>query len=257
MKFLFSRIAVLSYIAIFSVIITLGGSQTSAISQMRNISNLEFRMPNRGAPGNRKDAGTRNVSSCPTEVHDLTALVPQTNLGLTISEYPTFWFYLPDSHELEISMEFILLDDAGNTVYQSVFEAPSSSRLMSLSLADEAVPLEINRKYQWYLSANCSQKPYSEANIRVRGWVERIELDPDLLSQLSELEKREQVVFLSENGLWHETVAALYGLRHEQPQNEDFLNAWVSLLGSIGLEEIGLQTVESESLELTYQVTNR
>src|SRR4028118_2018109 len=63
-------------------------------------------------------AGSNQVS--------LTALVPKNKIGWTVSDYPTFFFYLPQT-DSELA-EFILEDESGNQIYQHDLTIRSEER---------------------------------------------------------------------------------------------------------------------------------
>lgn len=69
----------------------------------------KFKLPPKGAPGKRADAGSR--SGCPVLDKHLVALVPATNIGLTIAERPTFWFYVPYQASVKSFGKFQLLNE--------------------------------------------------------------------------------------------------------------------------------------------------
>jgi len=69
----------------------------TSIPNARNRTAVQFVTPsNLGAPGEREAAATRD-RSCPNaeDKPPLTALIPATNIGLTLNARPIFWFYVP------------------------------------------------------------------------------------------------------------------------------------------------------------------
>ena len=91
--------------------------------------------PARLSPVSGRRAGMGSRDNCPAVANALTALIPlqeeqrvskQTDKsisgiveGLTTSERPTFWFYIPYTKDLTASAEFILQDSAGSDIYQT------------------------------------------------------------------------------------------------------------------------------------------
>src|SRR4028118_648238 len=49
----------------------------------------------------------------------LTALVPESLIGRTVSEYPVFFFYLPKSEYDDAQAEFSLIDENENFIYET------------------------------------------------------------------------------------------------------------------------------------------
>ena len=60
-----------------------------SIAQRR--ARLRFRLPNRGVPGARISGATRQGSNY------VTAIIPDKKLGLTASQSPTIFVYIPEN----------------------------------------------------------------------------------------------------------------------------------------------------------------
>ncbi|MDJ0708677.1 MAG: DUF928 domain-containing protein [Leptolyngbyaceae cyanobacterium MO_188.B28] len=127
----------------------------ASILQLKQLSDhepLEFEPPNDGAPGDRKDAGSRPF--CPQSDSPFTALVPVTNLGFTTAQYPTFWLYTLYSSGV---IELVLMDEnTKNTVYQTQFQVTEGPGIISFKLPDTAPSLEIDKKYRWTFDFLCN-----------------------------------------------------------------------------------------------------
>ncbi len=72
-----------------------------------------FQPPEGGVPGRREGGGTRGLE-CPTATTALTALIPKSTMGQTISAKPTFFYYLPVA--LDKTVEFELADERDKTL---------------------------------------------------------------------------------------------------------------------------------------------
>ncbi|MCT7984092.1 DUF928 domain-containing protein [Laspinema sp. A4] len=194
-----------------------------------------------GAPGRRIGGGSRGCSVTgdgPTD-HALTALVPETTMGLTVEAYPTFFWYLPPTSATGV--EFVLMDEKGEKViYETTFRTKGEAGIVSLNLPENASlpPLEINDSYRWYFSIICNPEDRA-ADVYVQGWVRRIEASASLTEQLaattSDLE-RAQVY--ARNGIWHEAIAMLAKLRRSNPNNADIRSEWQELITSINLQNV-------------------
>lgn len=214
---------------------------------------------NRGAPGQREAAGTR-AGRCPAVDSDLTALVPATKdldsaqgktsaltppefvLGLTVAEYPTFWFYVPYSADALHSAEFVLLDDKDNYVYKTTLTLSETPGVVSFSLPSTAKPLEIGKSYRWYFLIPCDQQNPSRS-VFVNGWVQRIAPNPALMSQLETATPRERVALYADAGIWYEAQTTLAELRRTEPNDAAIAADWSDLLQSIGLEKLAQKPI--------------
>lgn len=85
----------------------------------------------------------------------LTALVPKNKIARTVSDYPTFFFYLPQT-EAELA-EFILEDESGNQIYQQDLTIKNLSGVIGLSIPanTNVPPLEVGKNYTWKFTVVC------------------------------------------------------------------------------------------------------
>jgi Domain of Unknown Function (DUF928) len=158
---------------------------------------LAYEPPARGAPGDRKDAGSRDP-------HSFFALIPATNFGLTAIAHPTFWLYLPTTFLADIPFEFVLRDEQQEVVFRTFFEPEQTQQIASFCLPQNSPPLEIGKKYQWCFFCG---------NISCQGWIERVEMKPEILAQLETASLRQRVLLLAKHGFWYETLTELVALR--------------------------------------------
>lgn len=189
-----------------------------------------------GLPGRRVGGGTRG--ECPIQAKRLTALVPENNLGLTVADYPTFFFYVPES-PIPTTVEFVLLDDSDRQVYETSFMTAGTGGVINLSLPANAglPPLTIGKNYHWYFSIVCNPVNRAE-DIFVEGWVQRVELDPILAIKLDKASMQEQVNLYAAAGLWHEAITTLNHLRRDRPNDPTLIANWIQLLQSVELDTI-------------------
>ncbi len=209
---------------------------------------LKFNLPRRVAPGNRRSAGKRDCFPQTQNENDvLTALIPKTNLGLTIAQRPTFWFYIPYARNDYLSLEFTL-SDQDQEIYTQTLSLAEMIGIIGVNLPETISPLEIDKSYTWRLKikANCEGNPYQE----VYGQVKRVTMAAELKAKLDTATPNEQLNLYSENGFWFDTLTSLIQLRCDQPQNQQLQTDWVNLLSKevSDLEELIAQPVVSCSL---------
>lgn len=195
--------------------------------------------------GRRKPASARGPCS-PSE-KTLTALIPETNLGLTVSDRPTLLFYIPQTPATMV--EFVLLDEENNnTVYQTTLPITGSSGIVSLKLPPSPTlrSLEINKDYHWYFSIICDPEDRA-GDIYVDGWIRRVEPNPSLVSHLEKVSPRERAALYRNDNLWYDTVTTLAEQHRSNPRNSTVAAEWATVLKSVGLDEI-LREPFNESL---------
>lgn len=162
-------------------------------------------------------------------------------LSLTTEAYPSFWFHVPFVLDEELILEFVLQDENNNTVYQTHFKPnTSSSGIIQFSLPETAQELTIDQFYQWYFFAHCGTDAIGEP-IYVRGWIVRNPLDNDSQTQIADASELEKASFYAARGIWQDALTILGELYREDPQNMILRQNWMSLLGSIGLDEIATE----------------
>lgn len=192
-----------------------------------------------GRPGRRAGGGSR--SPCPAKDLRLTALMPETNWGKTVAEYPAFWFYVPYSPQQAPAGEFVLQAEAGNDVYRTPLTLPATPGFVKFVLPHTAAPLEMNKWYRWYFKLYCEPQKLSTP-IFVQGWVQRVELTPTLAAQLKAARSRDYMVYAT-NDIWYDALAHLAELRLTQPTNAMLQQEWAKLLS---LKGIGLEQLQQE-----------
>lgn len=203
--------------------------------------------PDNGAPTQREGAATRGP--CIQKGNKrLTALMPLVQypersqepnngvvLGKTAASRPSFWFYVPYTLNSDHPVDFVLRDEAGKEIFQaSLKSSEAKPGVVGFQLPATVPGLEVGKRYQWFFSVYCTP----EVPIMVTGWVERVELNPSLLTELQQATPREQVALYQKANLWHEAITILAQLRRQKPDDDNLKAEWLDLLQSIGLKAI-------------------
>lgn len=213
----------------------------SKIPSSWNNTQVRFVLPNRGAPGQRDAAATRGNLSCPSgDKPPLTALVPSTNLGLTVTEHPTFWFYVPYTLTPKHSIEFVL-KDGKKYVYKTKFPGMGTPPgVVSLRLPS-TVSLEADKDYDWYFLIYCDLQNKNKF-VFVNGSVRRVKRS-DLKSQLQSATPQQRLTLYATNGIWYEALTNLAERMRAYPQDDKLNDDWAGLLQSVGLEAIATESI--------------
>ena len=192
----------------------------------RKVTHLKFKLPPKGAPGKRADAGSR--SGCPVLDECLVALVPATNIGLTIAERPTFWFYVPYQPSAKSFGKFQLLNEQQKVIYETSTRIIGTPGIIGINLPR---PLETNKRYQWVFSFIYDTDATVDASVSVNGSVKRISLAPELRKKLESAKTPQQKMLLyADNGLWYDLLTTLIKERRQKPQDVQLTNNWKELL---------------------------
>lgn len=206
----------------------------SSYLSRRGAATISFVPPEWGAPGNRVGGATRG---CFSGRQALTALVPNTNTGTTLAAQPTLSFYIPANKAEQL--ELVLLDNKQKILHKSTVASPKAPGIVSLDMAKipGAPSLETGKNYQWYFSMICDPKDRS-ADVVVDGWIQRVEADPILQSEIQKAKPSDRVSLYAANGIWYDTVAAMVASRQSAPDNSVLTQEWSDLLKSVGLSAV-------------------
>lgn len=188
-----------------------------------------------GAPPRTGGGGRRNELCVSSSEKPLTALTPRNQVGLTVSESPTFFGYIPKSSAK--AGEFILMNQSNRVIYRTSFEIPSQPGIVSINLpAKELPPLEVGKMYQWYLVLVCNPDDRSDDEISAAGWIQRTQSSQALVNQLQTATPSTRPAVYAADGIWYEALASLVALRREQPNDPKLVSDWEKLLKSVGLQ---------------------
>lgn len=213
---------------LLSLVLTLG------IGSIQPSPAQEFNPEDRGVPGRREGGGTRG--GCLTQQPSLTALIPETNLGTTLSASPSLFWYVPENSA--VAAEFVLLDAANQEVYQTVLPVSQQAGIVQVRLpAEGSTQLKTGESYRWYFSLVCNPLDRS-ADSFTSGWIQRVEPSPTLTAALSRATDAEKPQIYWQQGIWYEALDSLAQLHRSQPQNPDWQQQWQTLLRSVGLDQI-------------------
>jgi hypothetical protein len=181
-------------------------------------------------PARREGAGVRGP--CIQGNKALTPITPQANPTLTVSEYPTFFWYVPTT--IAQKAELVLLDESEKPVYQTTFKLNRKPGIVNFRIPrGEGQPLGIGQTYHWQFSLVCNPDDPSE-NPFVEGWIQRVQPQTDLVSELRKTKPIKQPAVYAARGIW-DALTVLADLRGQRPGDQSLVNNWQVLLRSVNL----------------------
>jgi hypothetical protein len=226
-------------LAIFPNLTTLMPVNSAPILLSQNVN---FKPPNVSAPGNRQGA-THRGPKCPPDL--ISPLVPEINVGLTVSESPTLFAYVSQALT---QVEFSLITEkktkeADDVVYETAFKVdkPGIIAVTIPATAANKKSLEVGKRYQWSLSVACNPGDNTgdrSNDFSVTGSVERIEPQPSLKNDLANPDPMARLIAYATNGIWYETVATLAEMRRKAPDDAKLTAEWTELLQSQKLDSV-------------------
>jgi hypothetical protein len=184
-----------------------------------------------GRPGNQSAGGSRG--ECPDTEIPLTVLMPDSNFGLTTTEQPTLWFYLPYTADEVAFGLFSLQTATGEDVGEPLdISLPSESPgFVSLTLPESLKLETLETDYRWYLELYCGE---DDSPAYVSGWLQQVEPTPELSRQLAD-EKIASDTAYANATIWYDAISVIASLRTEDPDNADLLERWTTLLTANGV----------------------
>lgn len=202
--------------------------------------------PDIGTPGQRRaDAGGR-PQGCKQADRPLTAVVPvyaaagsEVVWSVTVSQQPTFWFYVPYASP-SASGEFVLENPV--TKQQTIQKVALAAKpgIMQVPLENTAASLAVGQPYHWYFNVYCQRTP-DDPDGSVEGNVTRQRPNPAMSQPVNQPNLPQQVAAFAKQGVWHEALTAAAVLHCAHPEN----SAWTDLLRAIGLGELASEPIVS------------
>ncbi|MDB9373342.1 DUF928 domain-containing protein [Nodularia sphaerocarpa] len=214
--------------------------------------------PDRSAAGSRSGAASRGCDAADQIVtalvptyqqtlnQDTQAVIPVTQVwGLTNSENPDFFFFVPYKASSITNIEFVLQEQTHNkskTLYRTSLTSPKSPGIISVHLPPSEASLQEGKMYHWFFKVRvqCDEKQPPKLDY-ADGWVQRVNQNSTLTEQIKQATLPQKATLYAANGVWYDAMMSLASLRLTNPQNETLLAQWTTLLHSVGLEEIANQ----------------
>lgn len=201
------------------------------------------RTPGSSAPINRESGGVRGP--CLTTEQELVALVPASGTGTTTVDYPTVFWYMPESKASAV--EFMLEDSNNRQVYSVKYNLAKSAEgvvrapgIMSLTLPALAnlSPLKTGQTYQWSVKLICNPDDPNDnsANPAVGGVIERVDIAPSLAWRIQQATPKERVALYAGQEDWYQTLKTLVELQRDFPSDREVTQALDKLLQSVELD---------------------
>lgn len=227
--------------AIAAGIISTGSSQAEIVEPTPNahqslkgnwIISQTFRPPNLGNPPATAGGATRG-GACLKGAQRFTSLLPQEQIGLTLSSHPTFFWYVPQSSATTAQFLMMTQDDS-QVVYETTLTLPAKAGIVSFTLPTNVKSLEAGQRYHWFLTINCSTVDRN-GNPNAEGWVERIAPSAGLSEKIQQTSERDLPTLYADQGIWYEALTSLANLRQMNPSDTSLTISWERLLKSAGL----------------------
>ncbi|MEY2832118.1 MAG: hypothetical protein RLZZ574_1376 [Cyanobacteriota bacterium] len=145
----------------------------------------------------------------------LTALAPQTDIGQTVSQFPTFSWFVPDSQPLPMEFRLYQYDSqqrsrsGGGASSQLIEKVKMVSKpgIMQHSLPRDRPGLAINQTYRWQIVIFCNPNRPSTALV-TEAIVKVVEVSPNLKQKLSTTNNTlTKAELFAKSNFWYDALA--------------------------------------------------
>jgi hypothetical protein len=165
----------------------------------------------------------------------LNLLVPSDHTAQTVSEHPTFFWYV-SSNKIK-TIKFVLTDSAESSpliVQQLKIE---KAGIMQVTVPEQTV-LQNGHEYRWTVSLICSASHPSE-NVYARAWMKKIPLSDEVSSKLKGAKNNlERAQVYATSSIWYDALSLSYSARNTNGQNNSTTDYFSSLLSGVGLGQV-------------------
>ena len=194
--------------------------------------------PATGTPsGNTTPGTTRPQANCPATPKPLTALFANQGQDFTVTEYPTWLFYVPYTAQEISLMEFLLFNETQTkTIYHTTVKLSDQPGIIKIQSPPEpGNSLAVNTTYHWRFNLDCEPDLTMAPDLVLQGWIRRIALNSQIENELSSAEAQEYLVYQN-HGIWYDAIANLAQLHFTNPENNKLTQAWNDTLKSLELD---------------------
>jgi hypothetical protein len=137
----------------------------------------------------------------------LTAFAPQTNIGQTVSQFPTFSWFVPDSQPLPMEFRLYKYDSQGRSQLSEKVKMISKPGIMQRSLPRDRSGLAINQTYRWQVVLFCNPNRPSSALV-TEAIVKVVEISPNLKQRLATTNNTlEKAELFAKSNFWYDALA--------------------------------------------------
>lgn len=190
--------------------------------------------------GNTGGGGTRG--GCPQDVNlnlkpDITLLIPNNKVGLTVEKYPTFFVFVPETKSN--TGEFVLYDRTEKQlVYQTTFQLSGIPGIISIQLPKDKLALKIGNNYEWRFLLHCKPNNDRSEDIMKSGEIKRVAPNEAIAKIQGNPNSLEKARVYQQNNLWYDALQTVAELRPTTSRNSNAATMWQELLQAENLKEI-------------------
>ncbi|MEM1369477.1 MAG: DUF928 domain-containing protein [Cyanobacteria bacterium P01_H01_bin.15] len=197
-------------------------------------------------PEHARGGGTRNEHQLCTQdssESQMMALVPENNGGLTLSEKPSLFVYIPETQASKVVLSIIELGQS-TPIHHSRTDVAlaEGAQVIHLQPAKEAPPLSVGKYYLWSVVLVCGDRP-TPNDPSIAAWIKRVEPTSKSLDNSAEMTPIQVATSYAEQGIWYESLYYLALAQKIQPTANQHSLIWSNFLESTGLSAFSAELV--------------
>jgi LysM repeat protein len=205
-------------------------------------------LPTQKLSGNRLGAAKRG--SCAAPGQKLVALLPDTNLGQTVADQPTFFWSMPElkpewqNRKLHSRFRLTEVDAQDIDIDPPVYETEFDSGPTGINSLTVPEPIPVGRNLRWTLIIVCDPDD-PDGNEYVKGWIRRVEPSPELSAELEKANLVDYPAIYAKAGLWFDALRYLSAIRRkvgDQSIDDD----WAALLNQVNLGDLAKKPINCQ-----------
>jgi LysM repeat protein len=190
--------------------------------------------------GNRLGAAKRG--SCAAPGQKLVALLPDTNLGQTVADQPTFFWSMPElkpewqNRKLHSRFRLTRVDAQDTDIDPPVYETEFDSGPIGIHSLTIPKEIPVGQNLRWTLVVVCDPDD-PDGNEYVKGWIRRVEPTPQLAAELEQANLVDYPAIYAKAGLWFDSLRYLSAIRRKVG-DESIGDDWAALLQQVNLGDL-------------------
>jgi hypothetical protein len=161
----------------------------------------------------------------------LAVFAPVSQIGRTLQEQPSLYWYLPNLTPCSVILT-VIDGRPGKPLLEATLSPSQSPGVQSVHLADYGLRLSSGVRYQWSISLVPDLDDRSK-DYTVSGLIERVEPSAQFRATLAQAEQTDRPTLFAEAGFWYDALAAASDLLEEAPQNPTYRQQRAALLQQV------------------------
>lgn len=137
----------------------------------------------------------------------VTLLVPE-HVGYTLLEQPTVYWHISTAAK-QSAVLTLSVHDRTNPLLEYRLPAPVPAGVHSLDFTQHGIRLQPDKIYEWSVSINENAGEASSGDLVAKGFIQRIQADPDLTATELEQDPLERARVYAGAGIWYDALAIL------------------------------------------------